>query len=127
MRVSIASALVLFFIQITSFANTDYYWLQERQPEIIKIEQGLYKITYFNPNGKISETGFFKDGKAHGKWCSYDYYGNKISSVTFVDGKATGKMRMWDQNGDVISIVDYNKKEIKDYRLNENTLVLQYE
>lgn len=108
----------------TCFADADYYWLQNKQPEILKVDDGLYKVTYFHPNGNIKETGYFKDGKVHGKWISYAENGTKTAMATFNSGKKVGKMRLWDENGEVISIVDFDNREIKDYRLNENTLVL---
>lgn len=65
----------------------------------------LVKATYYHDNGQISQQGFFKDGKADGKWVSYDVNGNKTSIGEFSQGQKVGKWFFW--SSDVLREVDY--------------------
>ena len=68
------------------------------------------KATYFHENGQVSQEGFYKDGKVHGKWISYDENGSKKSIGEYTDGKKTGKWFFW--NNQMLSEVDYSNSRI---------------
>ena len=75
-----------------------------------EIVEGLVKSTYFHENGQVSQTGFYKDGKVHGQWTSYDSNGNKTSIGNFVNGSKTGKWFFWSDKN--LSEVDYSNSRI---------------
>ncbi|WP_211165434.1 toxin-antitoxin system YwqK family antitoxin [Flavobacterium silvaticum] len=66
---------------------------------------GLVKATYYHDNGSIAQQGFFKDGKADGKWVAFDANGNKKSIGEYSKGQKTGKWFFW--NEQTLSEVDY--------------------
>ena len=75
-----------------------------------EIVGGLVKSTYFHENGKISQEGFYKKGKVHGLWISYDENGIKKSQGTFENGIKTGKWFFWDKNN--AKEVDFSENRI---------------
>ncbi len=70
----------------------------------------MVKSTYYYENGKVSQEGFYKDGKVHGKWISYDESGNKKAIGEYTDGAKTGKWFFW--NNAILSEVDYSESRI---------------
>lgn len=75
-----------------------------------EIENGLVKSTYFHDNGQISQTGFYKDGKVHGQWTSFDTAGSKISFGNFTEGIKTGKWFFWTNKN--LNEVDYSNSRV---------------
>ena len=70
----------------------------------------LVKSTYFHSNGKVSQEGFYKNGKVHGKWIAYDENGNKKAIAEYNEGQKTGKWFFWSQNN--LSEVDYSDSRV---------------
>ena len=70
----------------------------------------LVKSTYYYENGKVSQEGFYKDGKVHGQWTSYDQNGNKIAIGEYNNGVKTGKWFFW--NKATLSEVDYSDSRV---------------
>jgi antitoxin component YwqK of YwqJK toxin-antitoxin module len=70
----------------------------------------LIKSTYYFDNGKISQEGFYKNGKVHGQWIAYDENGAKKSIGTFENGQKTGKWFFWNNNN--LNEVDYSNSRI---------------
>jgi antitoxin component YwqK of YwqJK toxin-antitoxin module len=70
----------------------------------------MVKSTYYYDNGKVSQEGFYKDGKVHGKWVSYDINGNKTAIAEYTDGVKTGKWFFW--NDGALSEVDYTDSRV---------------
>jgi antitoxin component YwqK of YwqJK toxin-antitoxin module len=70
----------------------------------------LVKSTYYYDNGKISQEGFYKDGKVYGKWISYDENGNKKAIGEYNNGMKTGKWFFWNDNK--LSEVDYSDSRV---------------
>lgn len=83
---------------------------QEKEPKLEAVGE-LVKATYFHDNGQIAQQGFFKDGKADGKWTSYDVNGNKKSMGEYTAGEKTGKWFFW--NDKSLSEVDYSNSRVK--------------
>lgn len=65
----------------------------------------LVKATYFYDNGKVKQEGFYKDGKVHGKWISYQENGDKLAMGEYQNGQKTGKWFFW--NATSLNEVDY--------------------
>ena len=89
-----------------------------------EIEGNLVKATYYYDNGQIKQEGFYKDGKVHGKWVSYNEAGSKISLGEFTDGAKTGKWFFWNDNS--LNEVDYSDSriaEVKKWSAKTETLV----
>jgi antitoxin component YwqK of YwqJK toxin-antitoxin module len=82
---------------------------QENQPKLTA-EGELVKATYYYDNGIIQQEGFFKDGKAEGKWVSYDTAGTRKASGEYSQGEKAGKWFFW--NKDVLSEVDYSDSRV---------------
>lgn len=70
----------------------------------------LVKSTYFHSNGKVSQEGFYKNGKVHGQWIAYDEKGTKKAIGEYNEGQKTGKWFFWNQNN--LSEVDYSDSRI---------------
>jgi antitoxin component YwqK of YwqJK toxin-antitoxin module len=52
-------------------------------------------VTIYSDN-KISETGAYLDGFQHGEWIDYDYYGKRITSISYYEkGVPTGIWKMF--------------------------------
>lgn len=75
-----------------------------------EIQGNLVKSTYYHDNGTVSQTGYYKDGKVHGQWTSYDASGTKVAIAEYKDGQKAGKWLFW--NGDKLSEVDYTDSRI---------------
>ncbi|MCR5860914.1 membrane-binding protein [Flavobacterium sp. J372] len=94
---------------------------QEVKPKY-EIENNLVKATYYHDNGNISQEGYFKDGKPHGKWTSFKEDGSKLGMGEYKDGVKCGKWFFW---GDTqLSEVDYSNSRIADVKTWSNTAVV---
>jgi len=79
-----------------------------------EIVDNTVKATYFHENGKVSQEGFYKDGKVHGKWISYDESGNKKSIGEYQNGQKTGKWFFWTESN--LSEVDYSDSRVAEVK-----------
>ena len=70
----------------------------------------LVKSTYYNDNGTVSQEGFYKNGKVHGQWTSYDVSGKKKAMGEYNEGVKTGKWIFW--NNATLSEVDYSNSRV---------------
>lgn len=75
-----------------------------------EVAGNLVKSTYFYDNGKVSQEGFYKEGKVHGKWTSYDQNGNKTAIAEYKDGQKSGKWFFWTDSK--LSEVDYSDSRV---------------
>lgn len=70
----------------------------------------IVKSTYYHENGKVSQEGFYKNGKVHGQWVSFDQNGKKTAIANYNEGTKTGKWIFWtDKN---LSEVDYSDSRV---------------
>lgn len=86
---------------------------QEIKPKY-EIENQMVKATYFYDNGNIKQEGYYKDGKLHGKWVSYNQDGTKQALGEFTNGTKTGKWFFWSDA--TLSEVDYTDSRIADVK-----------
>lgn len=70
----------------------------------------MVKSTYYYADGKVSQEGFYKDGKVHGQWIAYDEKGNKTAIGEYNNGVKTGKWFFWNDNN--LSEVDYSDSRV---------------
>ena len=70
----------------------------------------LVKSTYYFENGAVSQEGFYKNGKVHGQWTSYDESGKKKAMGEYNEGVKTGKWIFWNNN--TLSEVDYSENRV---------------
>ncbi len=70
----------------------------------------MVKSTFYHDNGQVQQEGFYKDGKVHGQWVSYDENGNKVAMGQYKDGMKTGKWFFW--TGADLTEVDYSDSRI---------------
>ncbi|MFL1894725.1 toxin-antitoxin system YwqK family antitoxin [Aquimarina sp. 2-A2] len=96
------TAIIALLLTTTLFA-------QDVKPTFEK-EGDLIKGTFYYENGEISQFGFYKDGKLHGKWISYNREGKKTAIGNYNQGVKSGKWFFW--NNDNLSEVDYSKNQI---------------
>jgi len=75
-----------------------------------EVEGEQVKSIYYYENGKVSQEGFYKDGKVHGKWISYDQNGNRTAVGEYTNGIKTGKWFFWNNNA--LSEVDYSDSRV---------------
>ncbi len=87
-------------------------------------EGNLVKATYFHENGVVSQEGFYKAGKIHGKWISYDEYGNKKSIGEYNKGEKIGKWFFWNERN--LSEIDYSNNRVTSVKnWKEDALVIR--
>lgn len=48
-------------------------------------------MVFFYENGKVLETGYYRDGKKSGEWIVYDTLGNIIEVMNYFNGKLDGE------------------------------------
>ena len=70
----------------------------------------LVKSTYFHENGTVSQEGFYKNGKVHGEWVSYNEDGDKTAIASYNEGAKKGKWFFW--NNKSLSEVDYSDSRV---------------
>ena len=75
-----------------------------------EIVNKMVKSTYYYDNGQVQQEGFYKDGKVHGEWISYDINGNKVAMGQYQDGMKVGKWFFW--NGLDLAEVDYSHSRV---------------
>lgn len=95
---------------------------QEIEPKY-EIQGNLVKATYYHANGNIKQEGFYKDGKVHGQWVSYNESGEKLSLGEYTDGKKSGKWFFWNQAS--LNEVDYLNSRVATINKWEKQLVAQ--
>ena len=76
----------------------------------LKQNGDLIEATFYYENGQVAQEGFYKDGKLHGEWISYDQTGNKKAIGKYSEGLKTGKWFFW--NGEELSEVDFKDSRI---------------
>ncbi len=110
------------FIMILSLLFATTVFSQQVKPTYEKVDDTI-KATFYYDNGDINQIGFFKDGKPHGEWISYDTDGKKLSKGNYNLGVKSGKWFFWD--GAELSEVNYNNNEIADIKVwdNKSTVV----
>lgn len=74
-------------------------------------DKHFFKYEVYYSNGKVSQTGFFKDGKPDGVWHLYDEKGGLLSTMIFKNG-ARVKLETT-INGEEVTVVYANNKPIK--------------
>jgi antitoxin component YwqK of YwqJK toxin-antitoxin module len=80
------------------------------------LESGYYKngqkhdkwIRYTS-TGNISAIAFYKLGKKHGTWLVYDDNGRKRFELNYENGNKTGMWTSWNEEGLVTGTKDYSK------------------
>lgn len=75
----------------------------------------LVKSTYFHENGTVSQEGYYKNGKVHGKWTSYDASGKKKAMGEYNEGVKSGKWIFW--NDITLSEVDYSESRVASVKI----------
>ena len=70
----------------------------------------MVKSTFYHDNGLVQQEGFYKDGKVHGQWVSYDETGKKVAMGQYQDGMKIGKWFFW--TGTDLTEVDYSDSRI---------------
>ncbi len=70
----------------------------------------LVKSTYYFENGAVSQEGFYKNGKVHGEWTSYNEKGEKTALANYNEGAKTGKWFFWNDNE--VSEVEYANSRV---------------
>jgi antitoxin component YwqK of YwqJK toxin-antitoxin module len=97
------------YIIVAAILISGVIFAQNRTPKH-EVIGNLVKSTYYFDNGKVSQEGFYKDGKVHGKWISYDETGNKKAIGEYKDGIKIGKWFFWSNND--LSEVDYSESRV---------------
>ena len=97
------------FIIVGALILSSFIFAQKIKPQH-EIVADLIKSAYFFDNGKISQEGFYKNGKVHGQWIAYDENGVKKSIGFYDNGKKTGKWFFWNNNN--LNEVDYSDSRI---------------
>lgn len=86
---------------------------QEIKPKYEIVNQ-MVKATYYHDNGNIKMEGFYKDGKLHGKWISFNEDGSKQALGEYENGAKTGKWFFW--NDVTLNEVDYTDSRVADVK-----------
>ncbi len=95
-------AFAVLFVSSMAFA-------QEVKPKLEK-KGDLVEATFYHDNGEIAQKGFYKDGKLHGTWKSYDVNGKKVALGSYENGKKVGKWLFWTEK--TLKEVNYEDSRI---------------
>lgn len=99
--------VALFVVFCVSFS-----FAQEKDKKVKLEKKGdVTQATFYYDNGKIDQQGFFKHGKLHGNWISYNLQGEKIAIGHYENGKKTGKW-IFKTDG-TLKEVDYSDDQIE--------------
>ncbi|QCX40803.1 nicotinic acid mononucleotide adenyltransferase [Aureibaculum algae] len=99
------AVLLIVFCVSFSFA-------QEKDNKVKLEKKGdVTEATFYYDNGEIDQQGFFKDGKLHGTWTSYNLTGEKIAVGNYEAGEKVGKWIF--KTNDVLKEVDYSNDQIE--------------
>lgn len=82
----------------------------------------LVKSTYYFDNGAVSQEGFYKNGKVHGEWTSYNEKGAKTALANYNEGAKTGKWFFWNDNE--VSEVDYADSRVAAVKTSKEEVVV---
>jgi antitoxin component YwqK of YwqJK toxin-antitoxin module len=74
-------------------------------------DKHVFKYEVYSSNGKVSQTGFFKDGKPDGVWHLYDEKGDLLSTMIFKNGNRIKLETII--NGEEVTVVYTNNKPTK--------------
>ena len=87
--------------------------VEDRVYTLISAEEHeiVFKYEVRGSNGKISQTGFFKNGKPDGVWHLYDEAGNLMSTMIFKNGERVKLETII--GGEEITVVYANNRPIK--------------
>ena len=83
-----------------------------QQKPVLEKEGKRIKVTYFNDDNTISETGYFLNGKSDGKWIKYDKAGNEVTVAYYNQGKKEGTWLVWHDNGTVLYELQYDNNKL---------------
>ncbi|WP_333694158.1 toxin-antitoxin system YwqK family antitoxin [Flavobacterium sp.] len=83
----------------------------------------MVKSTFYHDNGQVQQEGYYKDGKVHGQWVSYDVNGKKVSMGQYDNGVRVGKWFFW--TGGDLTEVDYSQSKIAQVRKWSQEAVVQ--
>ncbi|GAA4115738.1 hypothetical protein GCM10022393_16050 [Aquimarina addita] len=110
---------------IAAFIFSGIMSAQEVKP-VFEKEGDLVKGTFYFDNGEIRQQGFYKGGKLHGEWKSYDASGKKIAMGQYNKGIKTGKWFFW--KGEQLSEVNYTDNSIASVTTwsNKSDVVVNY-
>jgi antitoxin component YwqK of YwqJK toxin-antitoxin module len=75
-----------------------------------EIVNKMVKSTFYYDNGQVQQEGFYKNGKVHGEWISYNMNGEKIAIGKYENGKKVGKWFFW--SGADLMEVDYTDTRV---------------
>lgn len=73
---------------------------------------GLRNTDTFDKNGKLLQTGNFKEGKNHGRWTWFYENGTKKLEGSFDMGSREGMWLTFDENGDTLTKSYYLKDKL---------------
>ncbi len=111
-------SLIIFATLITGLLTA-----QNVKPIYEKADNNTIKGTFYHENGKVQQQGFYKDGKLHGEWISYNAEGEKIAKGTYDKGIKVGTWFFYD--GSNLSEISYNDNKIasvKTWKENSNVV-----
>jgi len=74
----------------------------------------LVKSTFYYDNGQIQQEGFYKDGKVHGQWISYEVSGEKVAMGQYENGLKVGTWSFYAPTQ--VTEVDYSDSRIAEVR-----------
>lgn len=83
--------------------------LNNATKKVVK-EGKLEKVTIYHANGSISQEGYLKENKLHGKWISYNQIGEKTAIANYHNGIKEGIWLHWTNEG--LFEVEYNDNKM---------------
>ncbi len=94
--------------------------IEKKEPKMEK-QGDLIKATHYHANGEIAQWGFYKDGRLHGEWISFDEKGNKLAMASYYKGKKVGVWTFW-KDGERIEVDYGNDSRILDVTKKGNSI-----
>jgi len=74
----------------------------------------VQKATKKDPNGKVTEEGFVKNGQKHGQWIKYGNTDNNLPTeiANFVNGIYSGSLIQFNKRGQIDKVTNYLNNQL---------------
>lgn len=83
--------------------------------EIDRFDSELNEIVYYYENGKVQSKNAYANGVLHGKYTSYDFYGNLYAEATYVNNELEGALKIYYPNGAIKTERNYTVGNLDGY------------
>lgn len=86
----------------------------QEKPVLERQGKDLVKATYYYEGSEqIKQTGYFKEGKPHGKWLGFTPQGEIQQDGLYREGVKEGTWLMWSFDRELLYVIEYNQGQLE--------------